>query len=93
MARRRTRKQKEGAHHQFTVSWDPNRKRASSEASVKRQIQKDSRSGKLSSTRNDNPEFLADIENTAMIKKEIKRSLIMASAIIAMELVLYLFLH
>jgi len=91
MAKRRTRKQKESAHHQFTISWTPSTKRASSEASVKRQIPGRNKSTGSSLHISKNASTSALDIDIATIKKEIRKSLILASAILAMELVLYLF--
>ncbi|OGM02351.1 hypothetical protein A2115_03255 [Candidatus Woesebacteria bacterium GWA1_41_8] len=93
MSKRRTRKQKESARHQVSVSWSPSPKRSSAEANVKGQI--DSTKGRKLSRQSssNNPNNSDYIINIATIKKEIKRSLFLASTIVAMELVLYLVWH
>ena len=65
---RRTRKQKEHAHHPFTVTWEPN------QAHVKRET-KIEPEAKLALT-------------TA--KRDIIKSLLLASLILGMEVVIYL---
>lgn len=99
MAIRRTKKQKEEAKHAFTISWEPRIKdeeiepnRASNEAIVKGQKKK---GGKI--PRRKNSEF-ANTENTGRnsnlgtIKRDIVRSVLMASLILSLEVMLYLIL-
>ena len=96
MAKRRTRKQKKGARHQFTLSWEPAKdepKTNTSEANVKGQNKKSE--AKKKSVRNvKNYSYSsAKSENLGTIKKDIIKSLILAGIIVASEIVIYLFLY
>lgn len=93
MAKRRTRKQKKTAHHQFTVSWTPSQKTTSSEANVKRQFTSGKNKKLSSSYKRGNANISALDINIATVKREIRKSLILAAAIVGMELVLYLVWH
>jgi len=52
MAQRRTRKQKEKARHQFTISWKPEPKKVPPELAVKGQFKKSSKTPKKSKKSN-----------------------------------------
>lgn len=96
MAKRRTRAQKEKAKHNLTVSWLPTKavpieaKKDISEANVKRQLHKGSKTPtKLGSNiyNSVNSEQYAVLAST---KNDIRKSLILAGLILASEVVLYL---
>ena len=70
MSKKRTRKQKENASHNFMYSWDKN---PSTQISVNRET------GRIK-----NP----NIADTS-VKKEIVRSLLISSLVLALELVIY----
>lgn len=103
MAKRRTRKQKEKARHQFIASWEPfsNKIRQSSatkgkpkkntpKAIVKGQIFEHKKAKKLKNTKIKNANHSADYENLGTIKRELAKSLIIASLILSLEVMLYL---
>lgn len=90
MTKRRTRKQKEKAKHQFSISWEPTYKSSNFKPSVKGQFKKPSSlkvKGRLSSK---NAKKLAKAGNLASIKRDIVKSLIITSFILALEIMLYL---
>lgn len=98
MAKRRTRKQKESAKHQFLISWSPSKETGSeakigtAEPDVKRQIVIDERTKELKKKMN---KYATDSEQSttlASIRKDITKSLILAGLVIASEVVLYLIL-
>ena len=89
MAKRRTRKQKEKAQHQLLVTWKPTKK-ASSQAHVKGQLEnslKKADEARLNIKKADNLEQEAHFEP---IRKDILKSLLLASFVLALELVIYL---
>src|SRR4030065_2609425 len=97
MAKRRTRKQKESAKHTFTISWDENILKKESKAKtdeskyiVKRQLKNVSSGTKSQATITKNAVFLTKDYNLASIRKDLKKSLIIASLILSLETVLYL---
>jgi hypothetical protein len=96
MAKRRTRKQKEAAKHQFKISWKPNEneaKRGTSEANVKGQFRKSEAKKPNSKPSKNYSNYTAKSENLAVIRKDIVKSLILAGMIVASEIMIYLFLH
>jgi len=95
MAKRRTKKQKEKAKHNFQVSWEPSSskdKKSRSEASVKGQLTTDKiRSG--SKRKNNNiTKITGQNDDLASIKKDIRKSLLFTAIILASEIVLYLYI-
>lgn len=84
MSEHRTRKNKENPHYNFLYSWTP------SQARVKRE----SDSGQAVSVRKPleakRAEIQAKDEATPRIKKDIIRSLILVSFVLALEVVVYL---
>jgi hypothetical protein len=84
MAKRRTKKQKEGAKHVFNVSWAP------SEAGVKGQFNFEPKKPRAGSHKHESALSLAKDASLASIKKDIVKSLIVVSLILALEVVLYL---
>ncbi len=105
MAKRRTRKQKEKAKHQFAVSWKPakllyqNRqqstskskaKTTTSEAIVKGQFKKRAKALKLQKSKKEKAKDTAKDANLASIKLDIRKSLFLASLILSLEIMIYL---
>lgn len=97
MAKRRTRKQKEKARHQFTVNWKPSasfsgneRKTASKKAPVKRQKKNASQAKEKGLRKAKKANFMAKDENLSLIKRDIMKSLIIASLILSLEVMIYL---
>lgn len=90
MSKKRTRKNKEKARHQFLVSWSPATNKASNNSSVNRQL--GTRVSKLTKAKSivKNANLSDQDESLGRAKKEIIRSLILSSLILAGEVVLYL---
>lgn len=84
MAKRRTKKQKEKAKHTFDLSWSP------SEPDVKGQFNFEPKKPRSSSHKHESALSLAKDGSLASIKKDIVKSLIIVSLILALEVVLYL---
>lgn len=81
MAKRRTRKQKEKAKHEFTVSWEPGEGKRISKRQDKAQSTTE-KAGVKSSSESQRVE-------TSKIKKDIFKSLFLAGLIIGIEFALY----
>ncbi len=90
MGKRRTRKQKEAARHQFNISWTPKPERASTKANVKGQIINQPSPKPAQGQRAKKARLLAKEGSFEAYKKDTLKSLILASIILAAELVLYL---
>jgi len=99
MAKKRTRRQKETAKHQFSVQWKPSSgkknhkseaKKDVFEADVKRQFKSEAEEGKFIPAKNKSTVDSDQKDNLKQIKKDITRSLIIAAIIIAAEMMLYL---
>lgn len=93
MTKRRTRKDKQQAKHQFTVSWSPGSSEAenlNSEPSVKRQIITGSKLASKNFVKTKKASNLVKESNLASIKKDIIKSVALAGLILASEVVLYL---
>lgn len=95
---RRTRKQKEKAKHAFTVSWKPRRdfsesepKKSLKEASVKGQFKKDAKPSIAHIAKNKKAVGSTKDADLASVKRKIGRSVILASLILSLELMIYLF--
>jgi hypothetical protein len=90
MAKRRTRKDKERAHHSFLYSWQPEPGKAQSRHDVKGQFVSslEDTSSKAKHAKSANK--LAKDDSLASIKHDIVKSLILASFILGAELVVYL---
>lgn len=84
MAKRRTKKQKAAAKHTFNLSWAP------PEPGVKGQFNFEPKKPKASSHKHESAISLAKDGSLASIKKDIVKSLILVSLILALEVVLYL---
>jgi len=96
MSKRRTRKQKEKAKHQFKLSWEPvpnqlkaKDKTSSPKAVVNRQTGKHKKSKKVKNIKTENAYLTADYENLGTIRHNLVRSLLIASLILSLELMLY----
>jgi len=90
MSKKRTRKQKESARHKFVISWVPDTKEIPPKSNVKRQLEKSDNKTLSRTKTKENIRNKAKVSNLASIKKDIVKSLILASLILASELVLYL---
>ena len=97
MAKRRTRKQKEKAKHRFVISRDPTGsaakpqpKKSNSEAVVKGQTKKRFSLKKSKKSKAKIADLLAKDSGLASIKRDIVKSLILASFILGLEIMLYL---
>ncbi len=96
MAKRRTRKDKEKAKHQFTISWKPSQSKIKSEAknkafepNVKRQFKYTDKKPGYSDNKLKETYLSEKSYDLASIKKDMLRSLILATIILASEIVLY----
>jgi hypothetical protein len=90
MSKRRTRKDKEKALHQFIISWDGRQEKTPSEASVNRQ-KIDVVSGYnpiISENKNAIP--MAIRAPSEAIKKDLIKNMLLVSFILGLELVIYL---
>ena len=87
MGNRRTRKQKEKAKHKF-LYLEP--KEASDKATVKGQIISTKSHGKYLNTKVQKAAFTDRVDDLASIKKNIGKSVILASLILSLELMIYL---
>ena len=100
MAIRRTRKQKESAKHAFTVSWEPKKKEAPtkaktslSEPAVKRQFKNAQNPASSKPKMDKNANSMVKDGYLSEIKRDIAKSLSLASVIVGLELVIYLALN
>ena len=94
---RRTRKQKEEAKHAFTISWKPRQelgesesKKVLKEASVKGQFKKDIKPKNPQIEKEKKAVDSTKDADLASVKRKIGRSVILASLILSLELVIYL---
>jgi len=90
MAKRRTRKDKEKAHHSFSYSWQPEPEKAPSRHNVKGQFVSSLKDTSSKADRAKSANKLAKDDSLASIKRDIVKSLILASFILGAELVVYL---
>jgi hypothetical protein len=97
MARRRTKKQKSKAKHQFLLKWEPATKESStkakkplSEPAVKGQIKTQASLGTKAKAKLKFADFQAKNGSLALIKRDIVKSLFLASLVLALEVMLYL---
>ncbi|KKR39552.1 MAG: hypothetical protein UT72_C0006G0011 [Candidatus Woesebacteria bacterium GW2011_GWB1_40_101] len=81
MAKRRTRKEKERAKHTFTFTFEPD---------VKRQKKGELKAQNLKLDAYENAKLSAKDSQFEPIKRDIVKSLILASLILGLELVIYL---
>ena len=90
MAKRRTKKQKQGARHTFNISWVPGEEIEAGKPGVKGQFNIEPKKPNPSSHKRESALNLAKDASLASIKKDIVKSLILVSLILALEVVLYL---
>ncbi len=90
MAKRRTRKQKEKAKHQFTLSWQPEPTKATREADVKGQFKTKPEPEKTQIFKRKKAKITAKPDGLASIRLDIIKSLLLASLILSLEVVIYL---
>lgn len=93
MSKKRTKKQKSQALHQFTVSWKPknfSHKRSQDKLSVNSQLNEPEKNIETKFSQTNFAEILGKNGSSASIKKEIVKSLILATFILASEIVIYL---
>lgn len=93
MTKRRTRKQKERANRQFTVSWGDKSSSGSEKGSVKRENKKSSTHKSRSRENKKNADSMAKDGNLRLIKHDIAKTLTIASLILGLELVIYFVLR
>jgi hypothetical protein len=92
MAKKRTRKQKEKAKHQFTISWRPEPNSASSEPDVKGQKKATSTSKAPKTSKQKDAYLLGNNLQLGTIRHDIIKSLVTASFMLGLEIMIYLFL-
>ncbi|MFH1863640.1 MAG: hypothetical protein ABIJ85_01830 [bacterium] len=90
MAKRRTRKNKVFAHHQFTLKWEPSSKKSELASSVKGQLKKQVFPSSLQTQKVKSANLLAQEGSVKAVKSDIIKSLILASFILSLEVVVYL---
>jgi len=90
MTKRRTKKQKAGARHTFNISWAPGQEVEAGGPSVKGQFNIEPKRLNQSTHKHESALNLAKDASLASIKKDIVKSLILVSLILALEVVLYL---
>lgn len=97
MAKRRTKKQKRQAKHQFLLKWEPEKPITKAKAqktvsvpTVKGQIKNQAGLSIKTKTKVKFADFQANNEALVLIKRDLVKSLIIASLILALEVVLYL---
>lgn len=97
MAKRRTKKQKRQAKHQFLLKWEPEKLIAKAKAqktvsvpTVKGQIKSQASLSTKTKDKLKFADFQANNGGLALIKRDLTKSLIIASLVLALEVVLYL---
>ena len=90
MTKRRTKKQKQGARHTFNLSWAPGEENEPRKPGVKGQFNIEPKKPNPSFHKRESALNLAKDASLASIKKDIVKSLILVSLILALEVVLYL---
>jgi hypothetical protein len=90
MGKRRTKKQKIKPHRSFLLSWSNEPKKEVSKAGVKRQFKKRAEASKDESSHVKNAKKLAKEGSFDSVKRDILTSLILASFILGLEVVIYL---
>ena len=97
MAKRRTKKQKRQAKHQFLLKWEPEKPIAKAKArktvsvpAVKGQIKNQADLNIKAKAKLKIADFQANNGGLASIKRDLVKSLIIASLVLALEVVLYL---
>lgn len=90
MAKRRTRKQKEKAKHDFIAKLHSGPGKGSSEPVVKGQFKKSGTDKAAKTKPTKNADILAKQADIASVRREIIRSLILTSLILGTEIMVYL---
>lgn len=90
MGKRRTRKQKEKAKHNFLLSWESSSNEAKSGGSVKRQFKNSLKSRKGKNKTSKKAKSKAKDESLIKIRHDIVKSLGLAVLIFGLEMVIYL---
>jgi len=93
MAKRRTRKEKERALHRIAISWTPEPEIKAEKADVKGQFNFEPKRAKAKPLKEENAIIKAKDASLASIKRDILKSIILASLILALEVVIYLAWH
>lgn len=89
MAKRRTRKQKEKAANNFTISWDDTSVSASSRTTVKGEKSKSNLKKKQTNSKAKKSMYSEELVDLKRIKFDIMKSVFVASGIFVLELVIY----
>ncbi len=90
MGKHRTKKQKLNPHRSFLLSWSPEPKKRILKADVKGQFKNSLESPKTEAPHVKNANKLAQEGSFAAVKRDILTSLILASFILGLEVVIYL---
>jgi hypothetical protein len=90
MAKRRTRKQKERAKHQSAISWKPSHEIRQDKPRVKGQFDFEAGDTSDEAKKAKNAKKLAKDDSLGIIKRDIVKSLLLASLILALEIMVYL---
>lgn len=90
MAKRRTKKDKLSARHQFALKWEPSLINNDLASGVKRQLKKQISASNAKTQRSKSANILAQEGSVKTIRLDIIKSLILASFILSLELVVYL---
>ena len=90
MGKRRTKKNKEQARHQFLYTWANEPNKTSAKANVNRQLKNPNEATLPISSSTKMTVNQAQVYNLASVKADIIKSLIIASLILGAELVIYL---
>lgn len=90
MARRRTRKDKERAHHSFLYSWEGQPEGRQIRHDVKGHFKNEPKEVSKNFGKGKSADNLAKVGSLASIKRDMVKSLILASLILGIELVVYL---
>ena len=89
MAKRRTKRQKQTAKHQFTLSKQRLEKLASTEGNVKGQFDSEAKTYKSKSSKIKNAKDTAKPTYLTVIRRDSAKSLLIASLILGLEVVIY----
>ncbi|MBI4153495.1 hypothetical protein HY503_00635 [Candidatus Woesebacteria bacterium] len=90
MSKRRTRAEKEKAHHTFLYSWQGEPKKEQLRHDVKGQFKIEPKPASNISRKAKNANLMAKDDSLAWVKRDMVKSLILASLILAAEVVVYL---
>jgi hypothetical protein len=90
VAKRRTRKQKEGAKHNLAFLWKPITEIQDEKPCVKGQFNLEASTSSVEAVKNKNAINLAKDSSLSVVKRDIVKSLILASLILALEVMVYL---